>query len=67
MGGIAEGVGNGLGFYLPNIFVSPDDINYPERARENIGLLCYVTGIIFAVGQVIALLMFKERPFVPPT
>ena len=67
MGGIAEAMGTAIGFLLPSLFVDPEDENNPELAREHIWKLCFVSAIIFCSAQLVALFMFKEKPFVPPT
>ena len=56
-----------MGYYLPEIFVSSEDVKNPEVAKEHIFQLCYVSAIIFVIVEAVGLSIFRERPPIPPT
>eukprot|EP01022_Parablepharisma_sp_SALTPOND_P033009 TRINITY_DN88037_c0_g1_i1.p2 TRINITY_DN88037_c0_g1~~TRINITY_DN88037_c0_g1_i1.p2 ORF type:complete len:318 (-),score=18.56 TRINITY_DN88037_c0_g1_i1:138-1091(-) len=60
-------LGGAFGYVFHLFFVSPEDENHPEIAKENIFKLCWVTAIVFSIIYLIAMILFKEKPDIPPT
>ena len=67
MGVIMGPLGSGFGYVMHLFFVSSEDYNDDNIAKEHIFKLCWVSGLIFAGAYVIALLVYREKPPIPPT
>ncbi len=62
-----ESFGAGFGYMFHVFFVDPDDTDDPEEAKDNILDLCYASAILFTSLYLVAVVIFKEKPPLPPT
>jgi len=60
-------VGGGFGYLCHLVFVRPSDIDNPDLAQTHVFYLCLTAAIVFTLLLLIAVLIIRERPPIPPT
>ena len=64
---VMESVGGGFGYVFNLFFVSPDDINDIPLAKDHIFNLCIASAVILSFLFIVALVIFRQKPMLPPT
>ena len=67
LAGVAGPFGGGFGYAFHFFFISADDEKNPSLAKDHIFNLCLMSAIIFSAIFLVAMLIFRGKPPLPPT
>ena len=63
----ANTFGVAVGYFIPAVFVSADDVDHPTRADRHIRSLFFSIAVASGTTAVLVLLFFQSRPPVAPS